>query len=352
MDPGGAEKQLLYVLNNLQFVNINKVTLFVISDRVKLLAELENKNVDVIVVGANSWKDLFKIFSLFKRIRDFNPTILHTQMYTSNLLGRLYKVLYHRQVKLVNHVHGLGLWLPKTRILLDRVTHGIADKILFVSEKSRKLRISREKLNPSKLDVIYNAVDATKFAAAKAPVQTPFIFGIAARLIPLKRVELAIEIIKNLNVHGFECKLFIAGDGPEMDKLSSLVNEQELIEKVKFLGYIKDMPKFYQMIDGFILTSSIEDFPLSIIEALAAGKFVLAGDVGGVPEALLATSSFLISDYEDSTMYSKIISRINIFVEEGQEINMAKAKARFDVLEQVKNLKKLYNEIYSSKENV
>jgi glycosyltransferase involved in cell wall biosynthesis len=78
--------------------------------------------------------------------------------------------------------------------------------------------------------------------------------------------------------------LQVAGDGPERTELEALASTSGLRGRVEFLGFRTDVPALLAGADAFVLPSAMEQQPLVLIEALGAGKPVVATDVGGVAE--------------------------------------------------------------------
>jgi glycosyltransferase involved in cell wall biosynthesis len=78
--------------------------------------------------------------------------------------------------------------------------------------------------------------------------------------------------------------LQVAGDGPERDALTTQSRDLGVAERVNFLGFRSDVPALLAEADAFVLPSEMEQQPLVLIEAMGAGKPILATDVGGVRE--------------------------------------------------------------------
>ena len=94
------------------------------------------------------------------------------------------------------------------------------DLLLVVSKKSKKLRLNRERYPKSKLKVLYNSIDTSKFFYLKKPSNKIFSFGTASRLIELKQVDKTIELIYLLKKNGIRTNLFIAGEDFESQAIN------------------------------------------------------------------------------------------------------------------------------------
>ncbi|NMC99171.1 MAG: glycosyltransferase [Bacteroidales bacterium] len=293
LDVGGAERQLVNSVNGLDTDKfIPKI--FVLKNRSKILDQL-NSNIDVEFLNVTSYFNFFQITKILHRIKKFNPDILHSVMYASNMIARLYK-LKDNNCKIINHIHGLGTWIKIRHILLDRILLPLVDLIIVVSEESKSLRLSRELYPKNKVKVIYNSIDTSKYIGIKRITDKTdeIIFGSAARLIKLKQIDKILIIIKLLKEKGLKVKYYVAGDGPEFEYLVKYSKDLNLENEVKFYGNICSMESFYSSIDVLILFSKTEDMPLSIVEAFAAGLFVIAPDIGGISELLCNRDGYLI----------------------------------------------------------
>jgi glycosyltransferase involved in cell wall biosynthesis len=78
----------------------------------------------------------------------------------------------------------------------------------------------------------------------------------------------------------------IAGEGPERAALEDLSQKLGVASRVRFLGFVKEMPELYQSLDLLLLTSHFEGTPLTVLEAMAMGLPVVASQVDGVAEVL------------------------------------------------------------------
>ena len=97
-----------------------------------------------------------------------------------------------------------------------------------------------------------------------------------------------------------DAKFVLAGDGPLRAELEAQVQAQGLSDRVTFLGHRKDIPDLLAACDLFVLPSLFEGYPLSVMEAAAAGKPVIATAVGGTDEALSNGCSGLLVPPADS----------------------------------------------------
>lgn len=110
--------------------------------------------------------------------------------------------------------------------------------------------------------------------------------GFAGRLVPVKGACLALHTVAELQRRGVECRLSVAGEGPEGDKLRELTAQLDLGDTVHFAGLVDDMPGFFSAIDCLLCPSLREPFGLVAAEALANGCAVVATAVDGLAEVV------------------------------------------------------------------
>jgi glycosyltransferase involved in cell wall biosynthesis len=305
---GGAEKQQINILNGL---NTNKydIKLFVLKDQIQLIEQLNNDSIDIEILSIKSVFNLKKYYKLIQELRVFSPHILHSQMYNANFLARLIK-LFIPKVKLINHYHGLSNWLTGTKLLLDKLTNRLVDKHIVVSKPSYNLRLTREKYKEKDLMLFPNSVDFS-YIPKELEIHEVKVIGIASRLIPLKNIKGAIHLFSSLVARCPNYSLIIAGDGPERNNLEQLVCELGLQDKISFLGFVRDMNRFFKDIDIYCISSFTEDLPLSVLEALTMGKPIVSSNVGGIPDVLAPiTSSVILDDFLSNEDVEKAIEFI------------------------------------------
>lgn len=123
------------------------------------------------------------------------------------------------------------------------------------------------------------------------------------------------DIVRSLKILPEKVSLIIIGVGEEERRLQKLIKELNLVNRVKFLGFIKysELPKYFSVCDIFVRPSRSEGFGNSFIEAMAAGLPVIATPVGGIPDFLddKETGVFCMPDNPQS-----IANAVNLIMED------------------------------------
>ncbi len=113
-----------------------------------------------------------------------------------------------------------------------------------------------------------------------------FVFGMFARLEPVKNHKLLIEATKRVVEENRKIRVAIVGDGSEREALQKLVREAGLDEYVRFFGYMSDVSEMMNVCDANVLTSDREALSISLVEGMTLGKPCITTDAGGTREVV------------------------------------------------------------------
>lgn len=161
-------------------------------------------------------------------------------------------------------------------------------------------------------EVIPNTIDLRRFVPAptRAFGQAPHLI-VTRNLEPVYDVATAIRAFARIRASFPEAQLTIAGSGPEHSRLQALVAEFGLDASVRFSGRIDnaDIPQLYASADCLINPSTVDNMPISILEAFASGVPVVSTCAGGVPDMLEdGVSGMLAPIGDDAAMAEKVLT--------------------------------------------
>lgn len=114
----------------------------------------------------------------------------------------------------------------------------------------------------------------------------------------VKRVQDVVESFRKIS-KVIPAKLLLVGDGPEMAKISQLVDDYQLTERVLFLGKQENLEELYRISDLLLLLSEKESFGLVALEAMACGVPCIGTNIGGIPEVIGHEETGYICDVGD-----------------------------------------------------
>lgn len=139
---------------------------------------------------------------------------------------------------------------------------------------------------------------------------TPFTIALIGRLSWEKNHDLLLRAAAKLRRYGLQFRLVLAGDGPERGAIETKIRELFLEDCVEMPGYLA-MSELLPRIHAVALCSRIENLPLSLLEAMAWGKPVVATSVGGVPDIVVdGQTGFLVPDDDEETLADRLLQLI------------------------------------------
>ncbi|MCK9296392.1 MAG: glycosyltransferase [Desulfobulbaceae bacterium] len=222
--------------------------------------------------------------------------IVHAQRHKSVVYAAL-AARKNSKVRLVTTVHGLNRSRSFLRKIGNRILWPRINKIIAVSEAvKRDILLTNSWYPASRVEVVYNGIDLALFGSSNLdktesrsffglPPQA-LLWGAVGRLAPVKGHDVLLRAWAASGIGKLGGHLVIAGKGKLRDELTALARELGIANQISLLGHVADIPKFLAALDGFVMPSRHEGFPLAVLEALAAGLPVVASGVGGIPEIL------------------------------------------------------------------
>lgn len=188
--------------------------------------------------------------------------------------------------------HSLFGFNDLASVVLNRVlqiTLSTVDAAICVSHTCRDNLILRAKLDSSRVFVIPNAIDPSKFTPDPPKRDSSRIkVVVVSRLVYRKGVDLLVGIIPKICATLENVDFIIGGDGNKRLNLQEMVERERLQERVTFLGAVPhDMvPDVLRQGHVFLNCSLTESFCIALLEAASCGLFIVSTKVGGVPEVL------------------------------------------------------------------
>jgi len=225
--------------------------------------------------------------------------VVHTHLIGANVLTAPLAALYQVPVRLT-HDHTNEDVRCRSLVLrsLDSLANRLNHHIIAVASSIRNFLSRQEGLPFEKISLIYNSVDLQWFSPSDDPnakkwarrnldlPQDALLVGGVGRLTHEKNFPLFLEVAAEVCARLPQARFVIAGEGSERKALEEKSRRLGLDSRLRFLGFVKDMPQFYQSLDLLLLTSHFEGTPLTVLEAMAMGVPVAASQVNGVAEVL------------------------------------------------------------------
>ncbi|MBX3424765.1 MAG: glycosyltransferase [Pirellulales bacterium] len=243
---------------------------------------------------------------------------------------------------------------------LNRMLTRWTDAFIGVADAHADFLVDFEGFPRAKVHCIYNGVDTARFAPRDATAmraslgiapETPVV-GILAALRPEKNHELFLRGAKRILAERPAARFLVVGDGPCRAGLESLVAELEIAPSVSFLGSRSDVPELLAAIDVLALTSHNEASPVSILEALACGKPVVAARVGSVAETVVDGATGLLFPAGDESAF--VVATLKLLADDQLRASLGAAgrelvESRWSLAGMIAGYQRLIESIYESK---
>jgi glycosyltransferase involved in cell wall biosynthesis len=250
-------------------------------------------------------RDVLATVRLARLIRRERPQILHTHTAKAGTVGRVAALLAgsRRPPIIVHTFHGhvlRGYFGPvRSRLfrLLERWLASNTTALVAVSPQVRDDLVALGVAPREQFVVIRLGIELDERVAARQNGRTEsrrylgipddrFVVGWIGRMTAVKRTDDVLVAFQQLRAGGIDACLCMVGDGPDREELERRAQELGVVRDTLFLGYQEEVAPFYAAFDALVLPSGNEGTPVSAIEALAAGRPVVATRVGGVPDVV------------------------------------------------------------------
>ena len=297
---GGSERHLLALLPELDARGVDVRICVLQTENGGLVVEaLRGAGVDVAVRTGGRDLDPALVLGLRSEIQSFRPDIVHTHLVHADLYGLI--AARSCRVPAVSSVHGTpAFYATEPYRSVGRFSGRLAARRIAISEHVARFLLDNRLVPPDRLRVVHYGIDAGEppSAATRETARgalgidrNEVAFGIAARLIAGKGHDLLIEAFGNLaRSSGASIALVIAGEGPERSVLQDIADTHCPPGSVRFLGYLESVGAFMAACDVLTFPTQPElgeGFGLAALEAMAAGRPVVATDVGSLPEVVV-----------------------------------------------------------------
>jgi glycosyltransferase involved in cell wall biosynthesis len=247
-----------------------------------------------LVRSPNPWLDTRAVLETRRLLRSRRTHVLHTHMSKAGTVGRVAARLVSPRPVTIHTFHGHvleGYFSPPVRRIFLEVERRLAprtDVLVTISEEIRDALLDLGIGRPEQFRVIRLGFDLSAFSAVTVPrgvlrkslrlaPDVPLV-GIVGRLVPIKDVPTMLHAMHEVP----QAHLAVIGDGELRPELEAAAQAAGLADRVHFTGWAPDVAAALSDLDVVALSSRNEGTPVALIEAIAAGRPVVATDVGGV----------------------------------------------------------------------
>ena len=240
--------------------------------------------------------------------------------------------------------------LKRRRNWYRRIALGRSAALVVPSATLEDIALNTWQQPRSRVRRIPNGIDTRAFAAAPKRDILPnlikrkgeFWIGTLAGLRAVKQLDRLVRAMPSMPA---EWHLVIAGEGPERDSLLALAEAEGVEDRVHLPGFVAQPQKLIGLFDIFALSSASEQFPISVVEAMAAGLPVVAPRVGDIASMVASDNGPLLVEAGDDGALTAALARLTALPEERKRIGKAnrdKAREEYDERRMIERYRALY----------
>jgi Glycosyltransferase len=345
-DIGGGPEQLFQIITNLK-----SVFKFYCAcpDQGSYYNKIIDEGVPVFKLPHRKF-EIKPFLELLKWTKINNIMIVHSHGRGAGVYARLLK-LFNRRLKVIHNFHGIHIEKKGLTLIVGRFLEKLTNKFVLVSRSELQIAIRYGLASASKCVLIENGIQMEK---EELPVSDgfcenvppdSFVIGMLSRFDIIKNIPYAIRNLSGYMKSHDDVFLVIGGDGEARRAIEHTISEYNLQNKVILLGFIKDIKRFFSLIDVYLNTSLGEAFGLSTVEAMKYGKPVVASKVYGNTDVVDNNNTGLLFSLNKPSMLVekiKILKNSRIMYKFFAKNAYESVKNRFDLDRMLNETRELY----------
>ena len=284
---GGAETYAMTVASGLDKTKYRAVMCGV-DQGGALEGEIARRGIPYHILNRREGIDVGLFWRMFKLFRVEGVDVIHThhfnQLFYSIIAA---KVL---GIRIIHTEHSIEAYKRRRLRWALRLMSFMCHKVTAIGADGESTLINKVGIARSKLQVIRAAVDLKRFtvdgAAARQGLgltKSDKVISIVARLYPEKKHDLLLGAFKLVVEKVRQAMLLVVGEGTEREAIMKRVADLQLQNSVVVMGVRRDIPEILAASDVCVLCSDREGLPISVLEAMAASRAVVATAVGDLP---------------------------------------------------------------------
>ena len=283
-----------------------------------------------------SFKNIKAYRELSKVLKKYSYDIIHTNTPMGGMVTRLAANKYRRKgTKVFYTAHGFHFYdgAPKKNWLIyypiEKSMSRLTDKLITINHEDYEL--AKAKFHCDVYYVHGVGANSDKFypmsEEERKSIRKEFGYGEKTKLLlnvgellPNKNQKTAILVMKEISKKYPDSKLLIAGNGPELENLKQLINDNNLENYVDFLGYTTEINKYMNICDCLIACSYREGLPLNVMEAMLCGKPVIASNNRGHRELINNNINGFIVEPDGADEYAQVFEKTTFLTDDQMSI--------------------------------
>jgi len=352
----GAEVQIYTLLSQLA---LQLDVCAILLNEGELAHRLRASKIAVIILPENTLNGIQLFRAILSNILKFQPDIVHTHRQKENILASIacfyYRFRYRQRIASLRTVHGSSEYEPKglqhIYKLLDWLAGNYIQQGIIAVSSDLAIKL-KNRFKPERIITLHNGINRTQLEkitpASDIAHKDQFQVGIVGRIEPVKRIDLFLEIAKellSLIPTQDQIRFHVIGDGKLKKKMELYAHSLGIQDSVIFHGYRNDSINCLKALDCLIMCSDHEGTPMTILEALSLSTPVVVHGVGGLLEILPENSHNLVFD-QNAKQYAEAVSNQLL-----QKIPCPRLSNQYDAAFNAAKMIELYTRLVRSDEN-
>lgn len=370
MSVGGAQTHLLQVLERLDRRRFSPLLCCLATDRqdsIQLLDRVREMEIPILDAGlrdtANSLArphSFVQMARIARELKRRQVRIVHSYLFHANWFGTLTARLARIPVAIVSK-RSMDVYPRARDRWACRLSNGLADCVTAVAGAVRDHVHAVENCPLEKIVVIPNGIEVDPQAAARlAEGRVPAlgvghedkVMGTITRLVWKRGHEELLQAASLIRRSEPSAKLVIVGDGPLRSSLEDQARRLGLNGGVRFLGAVPNAARLLPRFDVFVLSSVLEGMSNAVLEAMAAGRPVVATRVGGNPELVVdGKTGFLVAPRDPAALADAVLRlmRDPQLARRLGEAGRRRVESEFTLATMVGRLERLYGDLLAER---
>jgi glycosyltransferase involved in cell wall biosynthesis len=319
--------------------------------------DIESSRIPYLIMNRRPGLELSLMWRLYRLFKKHRPAVVHThhfnQLFYSALGARL------AGARIVHTEHSVEYLKNRRYRIALRLLSVLCDKVIAIGSDGRRVLASHVGIPERKLVVMRAGVNLAAFRESRGDARKALgisdsspVVAIIARLFPEKNHKLLLAAFKQVTrrISGAKllpAKLLIVGEGVEKQVIADEISRLDLAGSVELMGVRRDVARILAASDLFVLSSDREGLPIAVLEAMAAGRPVVATSVGDLPAIVRDGETGLLVPAKNEARLAEAICLVLSQPELGAEMGLKGRRSveeNYSVESMIARIEELYGQ--------
>lgn len=368
LELGGAQEVALFTVAHLDPTRFRPVLVTgpggMLTEEARALPGVEVVIVPSLAREIRPFRDLWALVVLARLLRKVRPAIVHTHSSKAGILGR-WAAWLAGVPAIIHTIHGFGItpsqpaWLRHLLVGVERLTSLVTTHWVAVAQADIEaglgwglfvrsgVSLIRPGIDPGPFQASISASDQERVRAELGAGPTDALVGMVACLKPQKAPLDFVRVAERVCAQRPSARFALVGDGELRAPVERRIREAGLEDRVRLVGWRRDIPAVMRALDVLLLTSHWEGLARVLLEARASGLPVVATNVGGAGEAIVEGTHGWLCEPGDVDAAADRVCRVlsGGGRSEGMGRTGGDVPGEFDIHQMVKQYEELYGKL-------